>query len=378
MTQRVLSMVLHSFETDNRVLRACMSLAKAGYEVKVAALHEHGLSQSETIGPIEVERVRLWTRDWSKWRPVLVLKYFEWAARVAWRFRKYDILHCNDLNTLPAGVLIKILSLGRARLVYDAHEFESDHGSSQSRWSIAALQVLEGTLIRFADEFITVSAGISDEYRRLYGIEAPSIVMNCPRYQKPKNADRFRKRFGIRPDQTIFLTQGWLRPNRGIECMLETFSQMVDDKNVLVVMGRGHLGALVEDYAGRFSNIYLHPVVPPEDVLIHTVSADYGVALIKGTSFSYRHCLPNKLFEYVMAGLPVIVSNLPEMKRVVEGMEIGVVCQESTPRALAKAIDELKNMDRTKLERNLEAARARYCWEAQEKVWLQAVRGVTA
>ena len=107
MTKRVLSLVLHSFETDARVLRACSSLKSSGREVKVVALHEGALPLQQKIADIDVERVRLSTRGWPKWRPIQIIKYLEWGLRVAVRFRNFDIVHCNDLNTLPVGVLIK-------------------------------------------------------------------------------------------------------------------------------------------------------------------------------------------------------------------------------------------------------------------------------
>lgn len=377
MSNQVLSMVLHSFETDNRVLRSCRSLIDAGYEVTVVALQEGELPEQQRIGNIAVERIRLWSRGWPKWRPIQLLKYTEWMVRVTWRFRRFQVAHCNDLNTLPAGVLLKAFSLGKSRVIYDAHEFESNHKSGQSRFSVAVLQLLEGALVRFADEIVTVSPGIADEYARIYPIKRPSVVMNCQGLSTVDNDDRFRRRFNIRPEQTIFLTQGWLRPNRGIECMLETFSDM-DASDVLVVMGRGQLDALVESYARKYDNIFLHPVVPPEQVLMHTVCADYGLALIHGTSFSYQHCLPNKLFEYIMAGLPVIVSDLPEMRRVVAEMDIGVVCPEISPTSLRQAIESLKSRSYAALESNLDNARQIYNWEEQERIWLEVVRSVSA
>jgi glycosyltransferase involved in cell wall biosynthesis len=233
--------------------------------------------------------------------------------------------------------------------------------------------VLEGFLIRFADRVVTVSDGIADEYARIYSIRRPDVVMNVPWRQEPTGDDRFRKRFGIRNDQTIFLTQGWLRPNRGIETMLEAFAAMPDDSKVLVVMGRGILEKEVNRYAERCANIFHHPVVPPDQVIAHTSAADYGIALIRGASFSYCHCLPNKLFEYVMGGLPVIVSDLPEMRRVVTQMDLGVVCEDFTPEALTRACEQLCERDRPTLLANVAGAREKFNWNVQQDVWLQAI-----
>lgn len=373
MSGRVLSLVLNSFENDSRVLRACDSLVAAGYAVTVGALHEAGLPESEKVGAIDVERVALHTRGWSKWRPVQVLKYAEWVVRVVQRFRGYDIVHCNDINTLPAGVLLKALSRGNARIVYDAHEFESNRKAGQSRVSIRSLQMLEGFLIRFADKVITVSDGIADEYARIYQIDRPDVVMNVPWLQQASSDDRFRHRFGLRQDQIIFLTQGVLSPNRGIEIMLDTFAAMADDSRVLVIMGSGVLESRVRSYAQRSANIFHHPAVPPDQVIAHTVAADYGIALIRGASFSYQHCLPNKLFEYLMAGLPVIVSDLPEMRAVVERMNLGVVCETFSVAALSGACDTLIGLDQAMLGRNVATARATFNWDTQQSVWLNVI-----
>lgn len=378
MNNQVLSLVLHSFETDSRVLRACSSLIGVGFRVKVVALHEGQLPLRQTIGELEVERVRLWTRKGPKWRPFQFVKYFEWCVRVAWNFRRFGIIHCNDLNTLPAGILLKLISFGKARVVYDAHEFESNHKAGQSKLSIKMLQMLEGSLIGFADEVVTVADGIADEYARIYRIPRPTVVLNCPPRMPVSRENRFRERFRIRDDQTIFLTQGWLRPNRGIELMLDTFAGFPDDSKVLVVMGRGILQATVEAYSDRHSNIFHHPVVPPEEVLVHTASADFGVAVIGDTSFSKRHCMPNKLFEFMMAGLPVIVSDLPEMRKLVNDLDLGLVCSELTPAGLAASVNEIMDQDRDKLVANVRKGAEIYNWDVQKQVWIDVVNRVVA
>lgn len=376
MSKCILSLVLHSFETDNRVLRACDSLISTGFDVKVAALQERDLPLQEQFGKVHVERIVLWTRSWPKWRPIQFIKYVEWGLRISWRYRQYDIIHCNDINTLPAGILLKILTRGRAKVIYDAHEFESNHTANQNRLSIYVLQVLEGFLIRFVDRMVTVSEGIANEYARIYSIERPDVVLNVPWLQEGSNDNRLRKNFGIRNNQTIFLTQGWLRPNRGIEIMLETFAVMPDDSKVLVVMGRGILESMVDSYASESANIFHQPVVPPDQVIAHTSAADYGIALIRGVNFSYQHCLPNKLFEYFMGGLPVIVSDLPEMRRVVCQMDLGVICENFTTESLNDACIRVTSRDRDVLSRNVATARAKFNWDVQQQVWLNVIAEV--
>src|SRR5690606_12853007 len=114
--------------------------------------------------------------------------------------------------------------------------------------------------------------------------------------------------------------------------------------------------------------IYFYPAVSPQVLLGYTASADYGVSLIEDVCLNYRYCLPNKLFEYLMAGIPVLAANLPEMKRFVEEYKVGVIVQDNTPAALIKALDEALTQDKLGLSQFIDVARQQFCWEQQEKV----------
>ncbi|MBF4328677.1 glycosyltransferase, partial [Vibrio anguillarum] len=111
------------------------------------------------------------------------------------------------------------------------------------------------------------------------------------------------------------------------------------DRNVLVCMGYGPLEALIQEKAHQQSTIFFHPAVTPDVLLNYTSSADYGVSFIEDSCLSYRYCLPNKMFEYLMAGLPVLTSNLFEMKRLVEIEGVGIVAEENTVEGFRKAIE---------------------------------------
>lgn len=371
---KIASVVLNSFINDSRVLKSARSLRAHGHEVKVVALHEKGLPECEAVGDIDVQRIKLSTKDWSKNRLVQLIKYLEFLLRSMGLYRYAEVVHCNDLNALPVGALLKVLSLGRIKVVYDAHEYESNQVPNQSRLSIKLLQLLEGGLIRFADAVITVSEGIAREYARLYVIEKPTLVLNCPLYQEVEKKDRFRERFGISPEATIFLYQGGVSGGRGIERILDTFASLADPRLVVVVMGYGPLVGLVEAYAAKYDNIFYHPAVAPEGLLEYTASADCGLCLIEDSCFSYRYCLPNKLFEYIMAGLPALVSGLPELKGLVIEEGIGEVIDKDDCEGLAEAIERFKDLDRSRLRANLLRTARKYCWEEQETA-LAAIYG---
>lgn len=115
---KVVSIVLNNFTNDSRVLKECISLQRAGYHVQVIALHENNLLEKEHVQGVPVYRVKLKTRNWSKWKPIQLVKYFELAVRVVKKFRnKVDAVHCHDLNALPLGFLIKKLSNKTVRII---------------------------------------------------------------------------------------------------------------------------------------------------------------------------------------------------------------------------------------------------------------------
>ncbi|MBK7408413.1 MAG: glycosyltransferase family 4 protein [Saprospirales bacterium] len=223
--KKVLSIVFNNFLHDSRVLKECISLKNAGYEVRVAALHSGELPEEEVVAGIPVTRIRLRTRHWSKNRLVQLIKYAELWVRLIRMARHADILHCNDLEPLPVVVLAKWLVNRRAKIVYDAHELEFDKSEAHTKYYPRFfLRLAERFFIRHANAMIVVSPLIADAYVERYGIPRPAVVMNCPNYHAPQpHADIFRKTFPIRPDQRIYLYQGGLIPHRGVEPLLEIF-----------------------------------------------------------------------------------------------------------------------------------------------------------
>jgi glycosyltransferase involved in cell wall biosynthesis len=360
--------VTNNFTNDSRVLKECKTLSNNNYVPFVIALHDQGLLQKETISNFPVIRLKLITRSWSKKRIFKCIKYFEWVVRAAWTAKSASIYHCNDLDTLPIGVLFKILSFGKKKVVYDAHEFESNQTPGQSSRSIHLFQLFESILIKFADKIITVSSGIAAAYSKLYDIEAPSLVLNCPLYEEVNKRNLFRLELGIRQDQKIFLYQGGLNTGRGVEILLEAFQKMDSDQSVVVFMGYGPLESEIKLKAQQYKTIYFREAVSPNMLLNYTSSADYGILFYEDNCLNHRYCSPNKMFEYLMAGIPVLVSNLVEMKRLVEEYRVGVVAPENTVEGFLAAVNVSLKLDYEQTLNKVYESRKLFNWELQEKV----------
>ena len=373
--KKVTSIVLNNFKNDSRVLKENISLQNAGYEVKVVALHEEPLKEFDEVQNISVHRIKLKSRGWSKNKAIQILKYFEFVYRVVKQYKNSDILHCNDLNAFPPGVIIKKFFNKNVKIVYDAHEYETEtNGLNGIQKTLT--KKLEKYLIKYADKTITVSDAIANEYVKLYDIEKPSLVLNTPPYKQIQKKDIFRETFNIKKEQTIFLYQGGLSSGRGIEILLDTFKQFNDDKSVIVFMGYGVLADMVEAASKEYKNIYFHQAVAPDILLDYTCSADFGISTIEDSCLSYRYCLPNKMFEYTMAEVPVIVSNLPEMQKIVKDNRIGVVVKENTSSGLKDAIEKASLLDPEELHVNIKKVKEIYNWEEQEKMLLKIYEGL--
>ena len=366
----VVSIVRNNFKRDSRVLRESLSLKKEGATVAVAAIYDETLPEMETIQGIAVYRIKLRSRSLYGKKLLHAIMPLEFMYTIAKKFHKADVFHCNDLNTLYIGVFIKLLINRKAKVVYDAHEYESEKQGLTPR-ARRFHRMVEGWLIRRVDKVITVSDSIALEYARLYNLTKPDLVLNCPPFEAVPQQDRFRQALGIRPDQKIFLYQGGFSKGRGIEMLLEAFAQINSDRNVLVFMGYGELESRIKAAAGRSSAIYFHQAVAPDILLNYTASADYGILYYEDTCLNHRYCSPNKIFEYFMAGIPVVVSNLFEMKRLVETLGVGVVAEENTPQGFLDAIARVQTLDYPLLQNNVDAARRQYHWENQEKTLIR-------
>jgi len=367
---QIISIVLNNFKNDSRVLKENISLQNNGYNVKVIALHEEPLKEFDEVANIAVHRIKLKTRNWSKNKLVQLLKYLEFVYQVVKQYKNSDIAHCNDLSALPIGVIIKKFFNKKIKVVYDAHEYETElnglHGIEKT-----LTKKLEKLLIKHADKVITVSDSIANEYVKLYSIPKPSLVLNTPPYKEITKKEIFRETLGIKENQTIFLYQGGLSKGRGIEILLETFQNIDDNKSVIIFMGYGTLENIIKENTTKYENIYFHEAVNPDVLLNYTSSADFGISTIENSCLSYYYCLPNKMFEYFMADIPVIVSNLYEMKKIVEENHIGIVAKDNTPEGLQNAIKEAVKLDKDDLKENIQKLKAVYNWEQQEKVLLK-------
>jgi glycosyltransferase involved in cell wall biosynthesis len=372
---RILSLVFNNLKNDNRVFNQAFSLSKVGHEVVLVGIlgikDDSTLPDIEEINGVSIIRKRMIsvTIERIKYLRVFFFILNSWIYFFKQSKNHFDFIHCHDLDTLEYGVFIKLFRLGKVILVYDAHEYETQRNGLYG-WRWAYVKLKERFLIKYCDRVITVSPTIADEYVRLYDIEKPEVILNCPvlRTEKVVKRNFFRDNFNIPDSKIIFLYQGYLYPGRGIEIILEAFNQLNLPDCVLVFMGEGtHVGYIRQnEMYGK--SVFLHPFVSGEVLLGYTSSADCGLAFIEDISLSDRYCLPNKLFEYIAAGLPVISSGLPDLSNFITLNQVGVSADTNDVNGFIKAFKDLLNLDSKQLAINIEKTRSLFNWGTQEKI----------
>jgi glycosyltransferase involved in cell wall biosynthesis len=243
---------------------------------------------------------------------------------------KPNIIHCHDTFALLSGYILK-MALG-CQLIYDAHELESDKNMQSKLLSIATL-FIEKFCWNKINLLISVSDAILEWYDKNLGHKPGLLVLNSPiingaiglGIDSIAHEHYFHHKYKIPPGSLVFIYLGMLSRGRGIEIILDAFASGPEDAHV-VFMGDGILDSLICKYASLNTNIHLHPAVAHDKVVPLVSQADYGLCIIENTSLSDYYCLPNKLFEYCFSGLPVLASNFPEMKKIVDEYSLGFCC----------------------------------------------------
>jgi len=287
-----------------------------------------------------------------------------------------DVLHAHDLNTLRVGVVCKQRT--GAKLVYDSHELQTERNRMTDAARRKARQQ-EGRLLPAVDAMIVASPSWISWNRNLYGsLPDPTVtVLNVPESTTIDRSMNLRSELGIAPDQRVVIYQGSIQENRGIEPAIDAIERLTGV--VLVVIGYGYhrpaLEALV-DRRGLSDRVRFFGPVPNDDLISYSASADVGLANIVSSSVSYHTSLPNKLFEYVMAGIPVVGSDSPEIGRIVSEEGIGEVCDAEDPGELADAISSILR-DPDRYRPGLEHAAQRYNWSVEQHQLLRLYEAVT-
>ncbi len=360
-------MLLHkSVEFDSRVRREASALAEAGHRVLVLELAEvpggeqtlDGFRRRSCMPPTWVRR-RLPS---SLSRPLMLL----WFVRGLVRARP-QIVHAHDAAMLLPGILGARLT--GARLVYDSHELATSVPYRERAWAWF-IGALERAVVPRCAAVVTVSDGIAARLRQRYRLAVtPTVVRNVSALEAD-GAGGLRARLGLARQTPLVLHQGAAAPARGCDVLVEAVARL--EGVHLVFLGDPEpgygpqLSRMIAQH-GVGDRVSMLESVPLAELLAYTAEADVGVSLLQDTCENHRLALPNKLFEYVAAGVPVITGTLPESRRLVEGYGIGWCVPPDDPRALAGALEEgLERRGEATMRTSLARAATELCWSREK------------
>lgn len=382
--------VTNDLRMDNRVKREALALSRAGFDVSVVCIRS-----AETPAEEMMENVRITRVQPAAWRgihrelPWRTLWYYRHVFSVGTETmhqmyqvlvaRQADIYHAHDLDTL----LLARQAARRvgAKLVYDAHELYTEtltqlrgRGLIQDSYVWFARRYyawIERRLIREAACVITVNPMIAEVLRQRYNVRLPATILNCPDFvDAGQLAIRdFRNIFGLPRDAKILLYQGVLGPGRGLHQIVQAAKFLPADYHI-VFMGYGDFRAALEQEAKQLvvsNRVHFQAAVPSSELLRYTASADLGWLTIEAVNESKRLASPNKLFEYMMAGVPAIANRLPFLEKIVTEERIGILVDSLEPPDLARAaVAMLRSPEYSAMRQNaLRAAKTTYHWQRE-------------
>ena len=369
---RILHLSHTDINSDSRILKEMISIARLKNlsDIRINGLGvvmDEGAVATEIKHNLIIDSITLKSRRFVFFPKFirhicslieLTTKMFFKAVRL-----KPIVVHCHDTTVLPVGGIIKFIT--GAKFIYDAHELESNRNGLTKFLGKLTL-FAEKILWKSIDALIVVSPSIDKWYKKHIGQKYSKVILNSPIVEKnisSKNQSLLRDKFSINNDSKIFLYIGILADGRGIVLIIEAFKNS-DIKSSIVFLGYGELSNNLKKIANNYQNIYVHDVVPHEQVISVAKSADFGLCLIQNVSLSDYYCMPNKLFEYCFAGLPVLASKFPDLESTINQYKLGTCCNLN----IDSIVNGIKRLEQGDIDTDFNIDDLYdLSWDAQEK-----------
>lgn len=395
-SNKLIVMLTADRQIDRRILQIADSIEKAGWNVIIIAMPSEitlidddprvvriGSENSFTIKANLIVYIYHFLRKYLPMNGFLMrwLKRFTWLYLVNpetfytklfyHKVTQYSpsILVANDLPMLPIAKLIA--DRCNAKLIYDSHELYTEQEFSErekKRWA-----AIERKYIYACSCVITVNHSIARELKNRYNIKNVEVIYNAERTGIISNKSRyFHDKFFLSFEKKILLLQGGLSAGRNLEALLNSMIYVNNSSVVLVFLGDGQLIKKLQAKVKKQNltdRVFFHPAVPQKELLTLTAAASAGVIPYQANCLNNYYCTPNKLFEFIIAGIPILSTDLPETRNIITNYNIGLVGDTSSAQSFANCINHFfSDEQRLELwENNLKNARREICWEVEEK-----------
>lgn len=361
---RIIISVTNDLTHDQRVIKTCDCFNDLGYDILLI-----GRKKRDSLPikkPYKTIRFRLLFNKGFFF-------YAEYNLRLFFKllFLKKDLLLANDLDTLLPNYLIsKLFSI---KLIYDTHEYFTEVPELIGRPTVRSFWLfIEKMIFPKLKNVLTVNDHLAEIYSKKYLIPL-TVIKNVPllRNSTGFNPNKFRE-----TDKRIILYQGALNIGRGLELMIDTMPKL---KNYLfIIIGDGDIFSQLKQkviQSGLENKVIFLGKMLPEELTAYTESADMGISLEENLGLSYRYALPNKIFDYLQAGIPVLASDLPLFNELVQQYTIGEILKKRDPEKLALLVEKIY-CNKESYTESLKKAAKLFNWEEEKKVLIEFVNNI--
>lgn len=359
----------NKIENDARTINMALTLSNFGKKVCIVGLVEHNISQNENkfLAGVDLYQInhspnpRMWNRwltfsnETKKLKPII----------------KSEVFIAEDLYSLH--IVRRWTKKTGSKFIYDSREIYSALGPLyKNKFKQFLLSIYEKYFIRYVDEMI-VSGQMDGEYlKKYFKHNVPyNLVLNLPYYKEPVKSNLIRDKYQISDNHIAVIYQGMILPGRGINKIISAL-QHIENAHFFILGEGGYrfqYEKLSEDI-GVMNRVHFCGLIPYNELHQWTCSADIGLVFIEPISFSYELALPNKLFEYCMAGLPSLVSDLPAMRDILTHDNIGLLINvDLSPAQIAEKIRFLY-ANKEKYKTKCRIASMKYAYESQQETIL--------
>ena len=372
--------VLRDACSDVRAIRAGTALVKAGFDVSMIDVQQDRSRPSkEDVQGMHMYHLLIpgWysSRLSELWFFVIAIRTFILSIMRLLQSRA-DIYHATELTALPACCIVA--ALRHKPLVYESYELPIPYPiTSITFWRKSAklLRRLLAFVLPRCASVIATSPYHAQEMQKHFHIKKVCLLRNIPPYKAVQKSDRLRQYLGLGPETRIALYQGYIQPDRGLDRVVRA-ARFLEPDIVIVMMGKAvketfsQLEALIA-LEGVADRVKIIPPAPYEELLDWTASADIGLSILPPDySLSTRLCLPNKVFEYLMAGLPVLSSQLDAVSELINTCDVGQIVASLAPADVGTAINAML-ADTLALARMrqhaLDATQREFNWEKESQ-----------
>ena len=363
--------VINDLVTDNRVNKSCMALIECGYDVTLVG---RKLSNSLPIPNWTFKTIRL--KMIFKKGPLF---YFFFNLRLFFvgLINKTDLFYANDLDTLAPMFLLS--KLKKKPLIYDSHELFCEVPElKDSKIKKSIWQKLEGYIIPKLKTCITVNDSIAKIYEAKYNVPF-YIIRNISDFDQsfiPKS----RVQLSLPEDKKIILLQGaGINVDRGAEELIDAMEFV--QNAVLYIIGSGdvweNLKQKVSFNKSIQNKVVLINKLPKSELINYTFNADIGLSIDKNTNLNYLYSLPNKIFDYIQAEIPILASRLPEIENIILQYKIGDFIDDHNPKTIANKLNEmLYSQQLSSYKKYLAIAKKEITWKSEKEKLLTIIKNI--